>query len=225
MGVDWLAVPPLLLPSFRRVRLDVAEREAWELYRSEGTVVEIGHETVEDWLGVISAVVDDGDLSPAALYPLDGMCRAVALHGADIVREAQARLSPPPEQLLRSIVERHALFPPLPLIRKAAARDDALFFDDLRLTALKNAVVVLAALNGRLASTFMPRRALLMVDELATVPQDATARLRAVLEERDRQRAIEPLAGFLLAVIDLVADCQPGFDATGARERLLGPST
>src|SRR5579859_6050359 len=197
-----------------------------EAYRLRGIDVEVAHfeiAEVERRLSKALAGHDPGSTDHKAVM---GIQRGVPLHGADLIREWQARCAEMPDALARAMVE-HYLRQTVPLWYFAEAlqrRDATLWVQQTLATNALNVLGVLAGLNRRFYSTYQMKRMRNFIDSLAIAPANLAERLEAVVRSDDRQ-GIELLEALVRETLELVALHMPEANtsvlryAPGARAR------
>jgi hypothetical protein len=195
-----------------------------ESFRLGGVECQLGFVPIPAWERELDRILAGEDLDSPLPKAVDGFLAGIPLHGAETIGRWRDRALAYPDELRRRIVEHHWRFFPLWYFEeKLAARDAALWRQQVLLEAAFDLLAVLAALNRVYFSRFELKRLRALTARMAIAPADLAGRIERLFAVEPRS-AGEELEALVRETQALVEAELPGLDLSlrkplGARER------
>jgi Nucleotidyltransferase domain len=146
----------------------------------DGVTCQVGQLAFADVEGDIRRVVVGLDPDPFPMKAVGGLHDGLALHGADVIGRWRAAAAYT-DELQRAVVARHWKVVPLwRLTDHVAARDAALWRQQILVDAAYDLLAVLAAANRVWFSSFQFKRTRRLTGQLAVAPPDLADRLESL---------------------------------------------
>lgn len=197
------------------------EKQAWlEQFYLYGMKVEAGHWARETMENTVIDVVERYDVSQNGLLfekqaISSHLQRAVVLHGEDLIKQWQTQLSPYPEELAVTMVQRHLKFRPFDGQYILTNRLEIPMLYENNCAITRWLLNILFALNRIYHPGFKWTR--YWVEEMNIKPPDFFARLERVFQS-DAARGTDELRRLVEETFDLVEQCLPQVDLKQQRK-------
>jgi hypothetical protein len=214
VDAEWLEANPLSeIECERKYFRRMGEADVYlESYYFGELKADFGHVTLTAWKETVDDVLERHSTDASSLDSIAGFLTSMPLHGAELVEEWKARMSPYPEELALKVVRQHRrFFVPGYLLNQAYRRGDVLAYYDGVCLMLKNLLNILAGLNRMYLSTDEPRWVSYHLDRMSIKPDDMWERMQSVLTS-DAEDAVEILDGLMVDVLRLIAERMPELD-------------
>ena len=199
-----------------------------ESFRLGGVECQLGFTPVAGWEGELERILAGADLESPLPKALDGFLAGVPLHGAETIARWRERALAYPDELRRRVVEHHWRFFPLWYFEdRIAARDAALWRQQILVEAAFDLLTVLAALNRIYFSRFELKRLRVLTARMRIAPADLAERIERLFDA-DPRPAAEELERLVAETRALVAAELPELELSlrhepGAREEPWAP--
>jgi hypothetical protein len=215
----WLAEPPLGPAGGERFtyRLLFNDQVAVEQYQLGEAKLDVAHFSLT-WLEqAVADVLERANMTPDYQEVLDGFLSAIPFYGEPLYEQWRTRIAAYPDELAHKMIRQHLAFPPgWVLEQHGLARGDLLSFYAMICEMIQNLLGLLAGLNRQYLSMEKPKRSADILQRMPIAPQDAAARIQAILTI-DRQQAVAALSELIAEVLDLVELHMPEIDTSRTR--------
>jgi len=201
-------------------------RQAWsEQFHVEGMKIETGHWTRETIDNIVADVVERYDVSQNWLVfekqaTASALQHTVILHGEDIIRRWQNRLSPYPEELAVAMVQKHLRFSPFGSQEMLAERDEIPLLYENHCAIIRRLLNLLFGLNRIYHPGFKWTR--YWVEEMSITPPAFFTRSERVFQS-DAVSGTHELRQLIEETFDLVEQHLPQVDLKQQRETFNRP--
>ncbi len=188
-----------------------------EQYRFGWVKADVAHVRLA-WLDeLIDGVLSGRDTDTTSLDVLRGVQESIVLFGEEVYEPIRGRVAEYPEDLRRSLVERHLAFTPSWIYDgMGRERGDLIVFYEYVLATMRNVVGVLAGLNRVYVAPDKLKRVGAVLGPMELAPPDAAVRLDRLLE-LPREQVKPELDDLVGRTLDLVEEHLPDVDTTRAR--------
>lgn len=196
-------------------------KQRWlEQFYRYGMKVEAGHWTHEMVDNIVIDVVEHYDVSQYGLVfekqaLASHLQHAVVLHGEDLIKQWQTRLSPYPEELAVAMVQKHLKFRPFDGQHILTERLEIPMLYENRCTIVRWLLNILFGLNHIYHPGFKWTR--YWLEEMNIKPPEFFARLERVFQS-DAASGTHELRRLAEETFDLVEQCLPQVDLKQQRE-------
>lgn len=196
-------------------------KQRWlEQFYRYGMKVEAGHWTREMVDNIVIDVVEHYDVSQYGLVfekqaLASHLQHAVVLHGEDLIKQWQTRLSPYPEELAVAMVQKHLKFRPFDGQHILTERLEIPMLYENRCTIVRWLLNILFGLNHIYHPGFKWTR--YWLEEMNIKPPEFFARLERVFQS-DAASGTHELRRLAEETFDLVEQCLPQVDLKQQRE-------
>jgi hypothetical protein len=191
-----------------------------EAYLVHGVECQIGHTTVAAWQRDIAQVLEQLDVTSPLQKALDGTLHGIALYGAPLIQQWQARLADYPDALVEAMVAHYlSFFPIWYLEERFTTRDASLWRQQILVETAQHILGVLAGLNRLYYSTFQFKRMRRFIAQMPIVPPRLADRLEQLFV-LDPPAAIAQLETLVGETVGLVEQHIPQVDTSRVRARL-----
>ncbi len=177
---------------------------------------DFGHTTIKLWEDDVNNIIKNYTPDLPMLKAIGGFCEAMPLYGKELYEEQKKKLFPYPEQLAINVIKSNFyLYVKNTLLYQGLERGDILYYYDGICLLLKRILNIIPPLNMVYTAFDEPRWIEYELEKMKIKPKDAWNRMKTILTEPDKRKALDQLYDLLFETLKLVNERFPSLDALG----------